>query len=65
MLKLDHYPGPNIDVGPAVTAMILSGNGQVLHRLMHQPITPDELLDKNGSDTQDKFIAIVYVKPGS
>ena len=32
VLKLGHYLGPSIDVGPAMTAKILTENGQVLHR---------------------------------
>ena len=49
VLKLDHYLGPSIDVGPAMTMKILTENGQVLHRSTYQPLTPDELLDKDGS----------------
>ena len=32
MLKLGHYLGPSIDVGPTMTTEILTENGQVLHR---------------------------------
>ena len=35
VLKLGHYLGPSIDVGPAMTAKILTENGQVLHRLTY------------------------------
>ena len=32
VLKIGHHFGPSIDVGPAMTAKILTGNGQVFHR---------------------------------
>ena len=32
VLKLGHYLGPNIDIGPAMTVKILMEIGQVLHR---------------------------------
>ena len=32
ILELGHYHGPSIDVGPAMTAKILTQNGQVLHQ---------------------------------
>ena len=41
MLKLGHYLGPSIDVGPAMTTKILMENGQVLHRSTYQSLTPD------------------------
>ena len=50
MLKLDLYLGSIIDVGPAMTTKILTENGQVLHRSTYRSLTPDELLDKDGSD---------------
>ena len=40
-------------------------NGQVLHRSTYQPLTPDELLDKDESDAQDQLIARVYEILGS
>ena len=51
MLKLGHYLGPNIDVGPALTAKILTKNAQVLHRSTYRSLTPDQLLNKDRSDT--------------
>ena len=36
VLKLGHYLGPSIDVGPAMTAKILMENSQVLHRSTYQ-----------------------------
>ena len=65
MLKLGHYLGPSIDVGPAITANILTENGQVLHRSTYQSLTPDELLDRDGSDTWDQFMARVHERLGS
>ena len=53
MLKLGHYIGPSRDVGPAMTTEILTENGQVLHISTYRLLTPDELLDKDGSDAQD------------
>ena len=50
MLNLCHYLGPSIDVGPAMTTKILMENGQVLHRSTYRLLTPDELLDNDGSD---------------
>ena len=35
--------GPSIDVGLAMSAKIIKGNGQVLHRSIHQPLTQEEL----------------------
>ena len=65
VLKLGRYLGPSIDVGPAMTAKILTENGQVLHRSTYQFLTPDELLDKDGSDAQEHFMTRVYDKLGS
>ena len=65
MLKLGHDLGPSIDVGPAMTAKILTENGQVLHRSTHQPLTLDELLDRDGSDVQEQIMSRVYERLGS
>ena len=35
VLKLGHYLGPSIDVGPDMTAKILMQKGQVLHKSMY------------------------------
>ena len=32
VLKLGHYLGPSVNIGPAMTANILTENGQVQHR---------------------------------
>ena len=32
VLKLGHYLGPTMDVGPAMATKVLTQNGQVLHR---------------------------------
>ena len=63
--KLGHSLGPSIDVGPAVTAKILMKNGLVLHLSTYRSLTPDELLDKEGSDARKEFMARVYDKLGS
>ena len=60
MLKLGCCLGPSIDISIAKTAKIFTENGQVLHRSSYKPFTPDELLDNNGSDAQEKIIARVY-----
>ena len=39
VLKLSNYLGPSIDVGPAMTATILTENGQMLHRSTYRPLT--------------------------
>ena len=51
MLKLGRFLGPSIDVGPAMTTKILTEKGQVLNRSTYQLLTPDELLEGDGSDT--------------
>ena len=48
VLKLGHYLGPSIDIGPAMTTKIFTENGQVLHRSTYRPLIPEELLDKDG-----------------
>ena len=65
VLKLGPYLGPSRDIGPAMTAKILMDNGQVLHRLIYTPLTPDDLLDKNRSDAQEQFMARVFERLGS
>ena len=49
VLKLGHYFLLSIDVGPVITAKILTQNEQVLHRLTYRPLTSDEIADKDGS----------------
>ena len=44
------YLGPSIDVGPAMTTKILTETGQVLHRSTDRPLTPDNVLDKDGKE---------------
>ena len=56
VLKLDHYLGPRIDVGLAMTAKILTEIRKVLHRLTYKPYTPEELLDKDVSDAWEQFM---------
>ena len=48
VLKLGHYLGSNIDVGPAMMAKILTQNEQVPHRSTYRLLTPDETSDKKG-----------------
>ena len=64
MLKLGHYLGPSIDIGLAMTTKILMEDGQVLHRSTYRLLTPDKLLDKDGSDAWDQFMARGYEKFG-
>ena len=59
-LKLGHYLGPKIDVCPAITAKILTENGQVLHTSTYRPLTPDDLLQKDGTEAWEQFMARVY-----
>ena len=63
--KLGHYPGPSIVIGPAMTTKILTDNGQVLLRSTYMLLSPDELLDKDGSGAQDYLMARVYERLGS
>ena len=63
VLKLGHYDGPSIDIGPAMTAKILTENGQVLHWSTYRPLTSDELLHKDRKPKQ--FMARVYDRLGS
>ena len=48
VLKLGHYLGPSIDVGPVMTTKILTQNGKVLYRSKYKLLTPDEIADKMG-----------------
>ena len=48
-----------------MTAKILKENRQVLHRSTYRPLTWEELLDKDGSDAQEKFMARFYKRIGS
>ena len=52
VLKLGCYLRLRIDVGLAMTTMILTENEQVLHRSTYQPLTPE-------------FMSKVYEKLGS
>ena len=65
MLKLGCYHGPSIDVGPVMTTVILIENGQMLHISRYRPFITDEVLDKDGSDACDQFMARVYERLGS
>ena len=65
MLNLDPYLGPSIDLGSAMTTKIFTENGHVLHRPTYQPLTTDELLDRDRSDAHKQFIARVYERLGS
>ena len=65
VMKLGCYLWSSIDVDPAIIAKILTKNGQVLHRSTYQPLTQDELLDKDGLDAQEYLMSIVYDKLGS
>ena len=64
LVKLGHYLGPRIDISPAMTTKVLNENGQVLHRSTYRPLTPNELLDKDGTKTQEQFMATVYDRLG-
>ena len=64
-MKLGCYLGTSIDVGPAMTAQILTENRQVLHRLTYRLLTQKELLDKDGSDAQEQCMARVSERLGT
>ena len=57
VLKLGHYLGLSIDLDPAMAAKILTQNGQMLHRFMYRPLTPDVASDQEGSDDHKQFMA--------
>ena len=40
--KLARYLGLSIDIGPAMTAMIIKENGQIHHRFMYQTLTQEK-----------------------
>jgi hypothetical protein len=42
-LILGRYLGPSTDIGPAMTAKILKGNGQYQHRTTFRGLTEDEI----------------------
>ena len=50
---LGHYLGPEIDIGPALTAKILKINGEVVHRSTYWSLTAQELNDEE--DLQRDF----------
>ena len=62
VLKQCLYIGPSLDVGQAMTAKILTQNGQGHHRLTYKLLNPDEIADKDGSDAQERFMARVCEK---
>ena len=41
--------GPEIDIGPALTAKILKSNGGVIYRSTYQSLTPQEMKDEKES----------------
>ena len=61
VLKLGHFLGPSIYIGPTITAKIFKQNGQVLHRSTY---TPDEIADKDRSDAREQFMVRVHEKSG-
>ena len=65
MLNLGCCFGPSINIGPAMTAKILTQYGKVLHRSTYRPLTADKIADKDGSDAQEHFMARVYERLGS
>ena len=47
LFKVVCYLGPSMDVGPAMTAKILTENRQVFNRSIYLPLTRDQLLDRD------------------
>ena len=64
MLKFSHYLGLSTNIGSAMTTKIFTENGQVLNRSTHGSLTPDESLDRDGSDAQEQFMARVHERLG-
>ena len=63
-LQLGRYLGPSIDIGPAMTAKILKGNGQVVHRTTYRGLTPEEQDDPNHQRLRESFDKEVTGKLG-
>ena len=51
VLKFCHY------LGPAMIVKILMENGLLFHWSTYRSLTPDELLENDGSDAQSQFMA--------
>ncbi len=55
-LVLGKYLGPSIDVGPAMTAKILTPTGEVVHRSTYRLLTPEEIADPVEQDRMKDFL---------
>ena len=62
MVALGSSYGPNIDVGPALTAKILRNNGQQVHRSTYRALPPDELVNPDEMKACDEFDTVVGEK---
>ena len=63
-LFLGSYCGPIIDVGLALTDMILRKNGQQIHRSTYRTLSPDELVNPDDIKDRDEFYTAIGEKLG-
>ncbi len=55
-LVLGKYLGPSIDIGPTMTAKILTPMGKVVHHITYRLLTPEELVDPVKQDHMKTFL---------
>ncbi len=65
MLVLRKYLGPSIDVGPAMTAKILTPTGKVVHCSTYRPLSPEELVDPVKQDHMKAFLLMAEEQWGT
>jgi hypothetical protein len=63
-LILGRYLGPSTDIGPAMTAKILKGNGQYQHRTTLRGLTDDEVRDPAEIKARQEFTAEIERRLG-
>ncbi len=61
---LGRYLGPSRDVGPAMAAKILKGNGQVMVRSTFRALTPDEEISPTKIQAREEYTVMVNSKLG-
>ena len=63
-LALARYLGPSFDIGPAMTAKLLTKNGQYVHRSTYRGLTEDEILDPLEIKLREQFDIAISEKLG-
>ncbi len=56
LLVLGKYLGPSIDIGPTMTAKILTPTGKVVHRSTYRQLTPEEFAYPVEEDCMKAFL---------